>query len=178
MAAYEADYLGCLYLFVPSQRTLFAVSAIEMRSLQRTHQQETRQTGPVVELSRGSGEGEFTCSLPDWNFIRELGRTFGWRPAGTIYLPQQGERARHDPIKHDYQPGDSQDSKRVDAGDSAQWAAALHRARRSPFITGMLRTHAQLHGADQAVTELTLHAQLQSFIEFARRGPFTISMRQ
>lgn len=148
-----------------------------MRAQQRTNPQETRQAGPVVELSRTSGDDQFTCSLADWNFLRDLGRTFGWRPTGTIYLPQQGQRARHNPIKHDYQPGDSQDSKRVEADDSARWAAALDGAKRSPFIAGMLRKHAQLQDANQTVDESTLHAQLQSFIEFARRGAFTIALR-
>lgn len=109
--------------------------------------------------------------------MRDLGLTFGWRPTGTTYLPQQGERARHNPIKHDYQPGDSQDSKRVEADDSARWAAALDGARRSPFIAGMLRTHAQLQGTNLTLAEHSLQAQLQSFIEFARRGSFTIALR-
>jgi hypothetical protein len=148
-----------------------------MNAQQQPHLQETRLSGPVVELSRTSADGEFTCSLPDWNFLRDLGRTFGWRHAGTTYLPQQGQRARHNPIKHDYQPGDSQDSKRVEADDAARWAAALDLARRSPFIAGMLRKHAQLHSGNDTVTEHALQAQLQRFTEFARRGSFTIALR-
>ncbi|WP_129646102.1 hypothetical protein [Peristeroidobacter agariperforans] len=148
-----------------------------MSSQQRRNQQETVQAGTVVELSRTSGDELFICSLADWNFIRDLGRTFGWHPAGTTYLPQQGERARLNPIKHDYHPGDSQDSKRVEVDDCAQWVAALDRARRSPFIAGMLRTHAQLQGASGTLAEQSLYAQLQSFSEFARRGAFTIAFR-
>lgn len=148
-----------------------------MEAHQRTNSQDARLTGAVVELSRTSGDGQFTCSVPDWNFLRDLGRTFGWHPAGTTYLPQQGQRARHNPIKHDYQPGDSQDSKRVEANDAAQWAATLDGARRSPFFAGMLRKHAQLHNANYTVAEHALQAKLQSFIEFARRGSFTIALR-
>jgi hypothetical protein len=147
-----------------------------MRSQQRTNEQETRQSGQVVELSRTSGDEQFICSLADWNFICNLGRTFGWHATGATYLPQHGERARLNPIKHDYQPGDSQDSKRVEAEDAARWAAALDRARRSPFIAGMLRTHAQLRGPNQASADRALHARLQSFSEFARRGAFTIAL--
>lgn len=148
-----------------------------MGSHQRTNQRETRQSGPVVELSRTSGDDQFICSLADWNFIRDLGRTFGWHAAGTTYLPQQGERARINPIKHDYQPGDSRDSKRVEADDAAQWAAALDGARRSPFLAGMLRTHTQRQGVNQTLAEHSLNAQLQSFSEFSRRGAFTIALR-
>lgn len=148
-----------------------------MRSQQRTYQQETLPPGIVVELSRTSGDEQFICSLADWNFIRDLGRTFGWHATGTTYLPQHGERARLNPIKHDYQPGASQDSKRVEADDGARWAAALHRARRSPFIAGMLRTHVQLQGASGTIAEQSLHAKLQSFSEFSRRGAFTIALR-
>jgi hypothetical protein len=143
-----------------------------MKSLPRTDPPETAHSA-LVELYGASGQIEFTCNLPDWNFIRDLGQTFGWHPAGTTYLPQQGQRARSNPIKHDYQPGESEDSKRVEADDSAQWAAALDAARRSPFIDGMLRQHAQLHVG----TECSLHSQLQTFIEFARRGAFTIALR-
>lgn len=148
-----------------------------IKSPQRVNQDQTRQSGLIVELSRVSGEDLFTCTLTDWNFIRDLGQTFGWHPAGTTYLPQQGQRARHNPIKHDYQPGDSQDSKRVEADDSAQWAAALDRAARSPFISAMLRKHAQLQNRNDTDAEHSLHSQLQTFIQFARRGAFTIALK-
>jgi len=143
-----------------------------MKPQPRTNQHETRHSPVVVELSRTSGDEQFTCTLPDWHFILDLGQTFGWHPAGTTYLPQQGQRARHNPIKHDYRPGDSRDSKRVEADDSAQWAAALDGAERSPFLSGMLRKHAQLHTS----AEHSLHSQLQTFIGFARRGAFTIAL--
>jgi hypothetical protein len=81
------------------------------------------------------------------------------------------------PIKHDYQPGDSQDRKRVESEDCAQWTAALQAARRSPFIAGMLQAHAQLQKQDHEVTEESLRLLLDNFIEFARRGPFTIALR-
>lgn len=138
---------------------------------------ELQQPDLVLELSREPSADQFTCSLPDWNFMRDLGQTFGWHPVGTTYLPQQGQRARHNPIKHDYQPGDSQDRKRVEAADSAQWAEALEIARRSPFISGMLRTHVQLQGASAANTEQSLQLQVRNFISFARRGAFTIALR-
>ena len=148
-----------------------------MKSQQRTNQPATRQSGPVVELSGASGDDQLTCTLADWNFMRDLGLTFGWRPTGTTYLPQQGQLARHNPIKHDYQPGDIQDRKRVEADDSAHWAAALDGAKRSPFIVGMLRKHAQLQNEDRSSAEPSLYSQLQSFIVFARRGAFTIALQ-
>jgi hypothetical protein len=147
-----------------------------MQAQPRTDQHEAAaQTGVVVELSRAKGDDLFTCTLPDWNFIRDLALTFGWHPAGTTYLPQHGQQARRNPIKHDYLPGDSQDSKRVEADDSAQLAAALDGAKRSPFLPGMLRTHAQLQ--DRSGTEQPLQLQLQTFIQFARRGTFTIALK-
>lgn len=141
------------------------------------NQLETRNPGLLVELSRKRGDDQFTCTLPDWSFIRDLGRTFGWHPTGTTYLPQQGERARHNPIKHDYQPGDSQDRKRVESDDAAHWAAALDGARRSPFIAGMVRNHVQRQ-ANDTDADRSLHLLLGNFIEFARRGGFTIALRQ
>lgn len=147
-----------------------------MQTQPRTEQHEAAsQSGLVVELSRDKGDDQFTCSLQEWNFIRDLGRTFGWQPAGTTYLTQHGQQARRNPIKHDYLPGDSQDRKRVDADDAAQLAAALDGAKRSRFLPGMLRTHAQLE--DQGGTEQPLQSLLQTFIQFARRGTFTIALK-
>lgn len=148
-----------------------------MRSQQSTNQPGTRQSSPIVELSGASGEDQLTCTLTDWNFMRDLGLTFGWHPTGTTYLPQQGHRARLNPIKHDYQPGDIQDRKRVEADDAAHWAAALDQAKRSPFIVGMLRKHAQLQDGNRSSAEPSLYSQLQSFIEFAQRGAFTIALQ-
>lgn len=146
------------------------------RSRPRANQHQARQSGVVVVLSRERGDELFTCPLPDWNFIHELGRTFGWHPAGTTYLPQHGQQARDNPIKHDYQPGDSQDRKRVEADDSALWVTALDGARRSPFISGMLRNRVKLQGANATGTEQSLDLLLRNFIEFARRGAFTIAL--
>ncbi|MBL8265689.1 hypothetical protein [Steroidobacter sp.] len=137
---------------------------------------EAQHAGPMVVLF-GAGDREFSCALPDWNFIVELGQTFGWQPAGTTYLPQQGQRARLNPIKHDYQPGDSQDRKRVEAHDSEHWSVALAGAKRSPFISAMLRKHSQLQAGSGTSTEASMHSQLQSFIELARRGAFTIALQ-
>ncbi|MDY6945192.1 MAG: hypothetical protein SXG53_05695 [Pseudomonadota bacterium] len=135
----------------------------------------------IVELFRGpAGRGipQFSCTLPQWNFMRELGRTFGWNPVGTTYLPQQGQPARHKPIKHDYHPGDSLDRKSIESDDSAQWAAALDQAQRSPFLADMLQKRAQLQEAADPSTEQSVRVLLQTFIEFARRGPFTIQLRR
>jgi hypothetical protein len=146
-----------------------------MKSQRRTHPDEAQQSGLVIELTRG--DDQFACTLADWNFIFDLGHTFGWHPAGTTYLPQQGDRARRNPIKHDYRPGDSQDSKRVEADDSAQWAAALDAALRSPFISGMLRTHVTMLEGNRADAERSLHSQLQTFAQFLRRGAFNIALK-
>lgn len=147
-----------------------------MGSQQRANRPAPRPPGRVVQLCGAGGDDQFTCTLTDWNFMRDLGLTFGWNPTGTTYLPQQGQRARHNPIKHDYQPGDSQDRKRVEADDCAHWAAALDQAKRSPFISDMLRKHAEERDETRPSAEPSLHSQLQGFIEFARRGAFTIAL--
>lgn len=149
-----------------------------MTSPPRRDQLEAQHPNLLVELSRERGDDQFTCTLPDWSFIRDLGQTFGWHPTGTTYLPQQGERARHNPIKHDYQPGDSQDRKRVETDDAARWAAALDAARRSTFISAILRARVQLQDANDPHSDHSLQTLLQRFIEFSRRGAFTIALRQ
>jgi hypothetical protein len=138
---------------------------------------ERQQSSLIVELTREAAEDQFSCTLTHWNFLRDLAKTFGWRPVGTTYLPQRGERARPAPIiKHDYHPGDSQDRKRVGADDSSHWAAALDRARRSPFISGMLQARAQVPDMDD--TEQSLRLLIQEYINFARRGAFVIALRR
>jgi hypothetical protein len=151
-----------------------------MSSQPNSQPDEAERSNFVVELFREPGEpgrAQFSCSLRDWNFFRDLGKTFGWHPVGTTYLPQQGERARDKPIKHDYHPGDTRDRKRIESNDCAQWAAALEGARRTPFFADMLRTHAQLQAPGDANAEPALQSLLQNFIDFARRGAFTISLR-
>jgi hypothetical protein len=141
---------------------------------------EAQQASFIVEMFREPDRyrrDHFSCTLSDWDFMHELGRTFGWLPFGTTYLPQRGQPARRMPIKHDYRPGDIQDRKRVEADDAERLITALERARQSQFIAGILQAHAQLQPPDQEVTEQSLQSMLQSFIEFARRGPFTIALR-
>lgn len=152
-----------------------------MSSQPRTRPHEAERFMLIVELFRERGEkggDQFSCTLAEWNFLRELGKTFGWHPIGTTYLPQKGQPARHKPIKHDYQPGDSEDRKRVESDDSAQWAATLDRARRSPFISGMLHARAQLQESESTSSAQALESLLNNFIEFARRGSFTIALRR
>lgn len=145
-----------------------------MRSQAFTGQSQTLHPQLIVEMSREPGGDHFSCTVPDWNFLSELATTFGWRPIGTIYLPQHGQPARDKPIKHDYRPGDSQDRKRVEANDSAHWAAALQVARQSPFITGILQARVRAVGGD----EQTLQRLLQDFVRFAHQGAFTIALRR
>lgn len=141
---------------------------------------EAQQASFIVEMFREPDRyrrDHFSCTLPDWDFMHDLGRTFGWQPFGTTYLPQIGQKARSMPIKHDYRPGDIQDRKRVEADDAERLVTALERARQSPFFSDMLKAHATLQTPDKEVTEQSLQSMLQSFIEFARRGPFTIALK-
>lgn len=146
-----------------------------------TFSDEAQRASFIIQMTRESGQpgrDQFSCTLPDWDFMLELGRTFGWRPVGTTYLPQRGQQARHKPLKHDYQPGDIRDGKRVEAEDSSLWVAALERARRSSSLPGMLQAHAQGQEPGNKATERSLQLLLQNFIAFARRGPFTIALKR
>jgi hypothetical protein len=143
--------------------------------------EQARRWSFVVEMFRDQqepGPAELSCTLSDWDFLCELGKTFGWHPVGTTYLLRRGQRVQHVPIRRDYQPGDSKDRKSIEIKDCARWAAALETARRSPFVSSMVRAHVELQEPGSEGSEQALHLLLQSFIEFAGRGAFTVALKE
>lgn len=96
----------------------------------------------TVNMVRNSaepgGRDHFSCTSDTWNLLLDLGKAFGWKPLGTSYVPSDIAIVPDNLARHDYQPGDAQDSKLVDAADTLEWAKALSEARDSPHMTAMI----------------------------------------
>lgn len=84
------------------------------------------------------GGGHFACGLDTWQLLLELGNTFGWKSAGTSYVPSALAVMPDNPTRHDYLSGDRLDSKLVDATDAYSWANALSEARASAHLAALL----------------------------------------
>lgn len=124
----------------------------------------------IVEMFRGAaapkGRNRFSCTLPAWDVLWELGQAFGWQPSGTTYvLPARSTLAV--PARRNYQPGSVQDHKRVEAEDAMAWARALEVAKASPHTAAML--------AARSAGEL-LPGGIDEFIEFAYGGAFEFAI--
>ena len=93
----------------------------------------------------------------------------GWQPKGTTYvLPLKSPVEA--PARRDYQPGGSQDHKRVEAEDAIEWARALEVAKVSPHAAAMIDARAAaLVDSGQRRGEM-LPGVLDEFIEFAYGG--------
>jgi hypothetical protein len=125
----------------------------------------------------GVGFHRFTCPLPVWDLLWELGRAFGWRPQGTTYV-MSTDSTLEAPARRNYQPGDSQDHKQVDEEDALAWARALVAAKASPHFAAMVEARsAALLSHGKTVAEL-LPAVLDEFIEFAYGGAFQFAIRR
>lgn len=116
---------------------------------------------------------QFVCAASTWEFLRELGQTFGWHPRGTTYvtstIPRTSPTA---PIRHNYQPGGPQDCKRIEAEDAIEWAGSLRAAKHSAHFIGMIRAHA---GLDDSAQEPLLSI-VDEFIQFAYEGAFVFAL--
>lgn len=128
---------------------------------------------PVVTL-RGTSQHasrRFLCPPSVWQFLRDLGQTFGWHPKGTTYVTSSPPTARSDTsLRHDYKPGSADDCKLIEDDDAIEWAHALEVAKRSTYLGAMISAHAGLTG-DGAVLEI-----MDDFIRFAHRGAFAFSI--
>lgn len=116
------------------------------------------------------GRDLFSCSLAQWNFLLELGRTFGWAPAGTTYELRPDSKIVS-AARRDYEPGPASDRKLVDAEDARKLAHALEDAIASPHLPAIIEAHA----AAMSTSENTQAAVLDSaaeFIEYAYGGAF------
>lgn len=129
----------------------------------------------VVSMVRDSaelgGRDRFACSLPIWTLLLQLAESFGWKPSGTTYSsarPLLVESA----VRHNYQPGDAQDQKRVAAEDALAWAMALNEARHSPHLLGMLESTAAATAAAAGAADAPFTVVLDEFIAYAFGGAF------
>jgi hypothetical protein len=131
-------------------------------------------TATIIAL-RGSSQYDarrFLCPVTTWEFLSDLGQTFGWHPRGSTYVTTSKQRTPPLAIRHNYQPGGMQDCKQIEADDATAWATALGIAKRSSYFSGMLRAHAALvHSADAPLRDM-----VDEFIDFARDGAFVFSM--
>jgi hypothetical protein len=113
--------------------------------------------------------------MPIWELLWDLGRAFGWQPKGTTYvLPSKSTVEA--PARRDYQPGGSQDHKRVEGEDAVAWARALEVAKVSPHAAAMIDARsAALVGVGKAGGGM-LPGVLDEFIEFAYGGAFEFAI--
>jgi len=122
-----------------------------------------------------AGRNRFSCSLPTWELLAELGRTFGWHPKGTTYVVPETGRATM-PALRNYQPSGSQDTKLVGAEDALGWARALELAKTSPHVPAMIEARAvALASGGEPAGEL-LPGVLEEFVEFAYGGTFKFAI--
>ena len=139
----------------------------------------SRFVSAIIEMFRDAnvprGRHRFSCPLPTWELLAELGRTFGWHPQGTTYVVTVTGRATV-PALRNYQPGGSQDTKRIEAEDAMGWARALELAKDSPHVPAMIAARAvALARSGKPVGELT-SGVLEEFIEFAYGGAFKFAI--
>lgn len=147
--------------------------------LQVRSARSARTMSTVVQMFRESaapkGRNRFSCPLPVWELLSELGQSFGWHPKGTTYvLPAKSKMEA--PARRNYEPGTVQDHKQVEAEDAIAWAQALEVAKASPHAAAMLEARsAALAGAGKASSEL-LPGVIDEFIEFAYGGAFEFAI--
>jgi hypothetical protein len=129
----------------------------------------------VVAL-RGTSQQDgrrFICPARTWDFLRELGQTFGWQPRGTTYVTSARPKKSPPPIRHDYQPGSAQDYKQIEADDAIEWARALSTAKHSGYFSAMAGAHAGLVDTPEKKALLNV---VDEFIDFAREGAFVFAV--
>jgi hypothetical protein len=142
----------------------------------RQQPRDTPLSSTTIVALRGSPEYEarrFLCPVSTWEFLCDLGQTFGWRPRGATYVmsSRQGTQPPAT-LRHNYQPGGMQDCKQIEADDAVEWASALGAAKHSLYLSGMIRAHAALErSAEQPLLDL-----LDEFIDFAHAGAFVFAL--
>jgi len=148
-----------------------------MATKRRLRIQGDRMSVIVEMFRRTAAPNRFSCSLPVWELLWDLGHTFGWHPKGTNYvLPAKS--AVEVPARRNYEPGDSQDHKRVAEEDAMAWARAMQRAKESSHIAAMLEARsAALADSGKTGGEL-LPGVIDEFIEFAYGGGFEFAIRR
>jgi hypothetical protein len=133
----------------------------------------------IIEMFRAAaapqGRNRFSCPLPIWHFLWELGHAFGWRPQGTTYvLPAKS--TVESPARRDYQPGGTRDHKQVSAEDAMAWARALEVAKASPHLANMIEARSDGLACSGRVGSELLPGVIDEFIEFAYGGAFEFAI--
>jgi hypothetical protein len=128
------------------------------------------QDAAVVEMVRDAretrGRDRFSCTFEEWQLLLKLASEFGWQPHDTTYeLPPSSKV--EDPARHNYEPGEPSDRKRVDAQDSNELARALSEAQGSPRLAAMV-------AESQNASVSTL---ISEFIEYAYGGAFMFARK-
>jgi len=133
----------------------------------------------IVDMVRGTPvsttHDRFSCSVTSWDFLQELGQTFGWRPQGTTYIVPAKLRIEF-PARHDYQPGDVLDYKRLDPEDALAWAHALETAQLSPQFSSMITMRWTRRAPSCEPQTQTLHRVVYEFTEYAYGGEFAFAI--
>jgi hypothetical protein len=133
----------------------------------------------IVEMFRQTatrgGRNRFSCPLPAWELLWELGQAFGWQPKGTTYVlpPKSTVEA---PARRNYQPGSVHDHKHVEAEDAMAWARALQVAKDSPHTAAMIEARATALADAGKVGAQVLPGVIDEFIEFAYGGAFEFAI--
>lgn len=131
----------------------------------------------VVQMFRDAaapkGRDRYSCPAPIWGLLWELGRAFGWLPAGTTYVAP-ARRTVEAPALRNYQPGGSQDHKKVEEQDALAWARALETAKTSPHAAAMIQAHSAAHAGEKG--GVLLPGVLDEFVEFAYGGAFEFAI--
>jgi hypothetical protein len=142
----------------------------------RSQPRDRQMSSTTIVALRGSPQHEgrrFVCPVSTWEFLRDLGQTFGWHPRGATYVTSAKQGTLPATLRHNYQPGGMQDCKQIESDDAIEWASSLGIAKRSSHFSGMIRAHAALVRS----TEESLLDMLDEFIDFARTGAFVFALR-
>lgn len=124
-----------------------------------------------------SGEGPRYISVPRdcWPGLLDLGRAFGWLPAGTVVddlHPPWGRAAHCGEHVPDYKVPMAECAKMVTAEDASRWAQALEAARQAEGSPAALEVLGRVTEALRDNFKEPPEQVLHEIIEFFRAGAF------
>ena len=133
--------------------------------------------------SKQGGSERLSCSPSFWDFMVNLGETFGWQPQGASYVVASIRRgAATRAIRHDYRPGAARDAKVIDNEDASKWADALSTACASSHLDSMISAYrivvdAQTDPDDKQLNE-EFRTSMHAFIGYLRKGAFSFASKE
>ncbi len=128
----------------------------------------------VRNSPEANGRDRFSCSMQVWELLQELGLAFGWLQHGTTYVAPPSLKVDA-PARHNYQPGDALDYKRLDSEDAMAWASALDRAKQSPNFAAMIKEYWMRRVPDGTRSTPALYSLILEFTEYAYGGEFVFA---